>query len=289
MLDLTVAEGCIEYRDGSLSILTSTTPRPVLVGVVDVAVVLVGTSVRVSSEAVAALAVEGASLVVCDWKSEPVAAIAPWSHHTRVGARQRAQLSASVPQQKRVWAEIIRAKVSGQAWVLRCQGHPDASRLKDMAGNVSSGDTTNVEGAAAAFYWRRFSGGITRDRASGDALNSALNYGYTVLRSRAINAVVAAGLHPGIGVFHHGHANPFALADDVIEPFRPAVDAVILGLGSSLDMADPESKKALVSASTSFMGNGQMTVVSEMNRMCQSIGMFFEDKTSPLHVPVWRG
>lgn len=158
-----------------------------------------------------------------------------------------------------------------------------------MSDNVGSGDTTNVEGAAASFYWRRFSGGIYRDRASGDAVNSALNYGYTVLRSRAINAVVASGLHAGIGVFHHGHANPFALADDVIEPFRPSVDAAVLRCGASLDMNDPETKKELVAASTASMGGDQMTVVSEMNRMCQSIGMFFEDKSHPIRIPVWRG
>lgn len=146
-----------------------------------------------------------------------------------------------------------------------------------------------MESAAAAYYWRRFSGGMIRDHAAGDPVNSALNYGYTVLRSRAINAVVAAGLHPGIGVFHHNHANSFALADDVVEPFRPAVDAAVAELGASLDMSDPETRKSLVAASTAPMGKGQMTVVSELNRMCQSIGMFFEDKTSPLHIPMWRG
>lgn len=289
VLDLTLSEGRIWHRDGSLVVNTATTPIPVTVGLADTAVVLVGERIDVSTDAVSAIARFGASLVVCDWKLEPVAALSPWSHHTRVGARQRSQVTATAPQQKRVWAEIVRAKILGQAWVLQVQGHGDAKRLKDMAGRVSSGDTSNVEGTAAAFYWRRFSGGTVRDRASGDSINSALNYGYTVLRSRAIAAVVAAGMHPGVGVFHHGHGNPFALADDVVEPFRPAVDATVLELGAALDMRDPATRKALVAASTANMGRGQMTVVSEMNRMCQSIGMFFEDKSSPIHVPVWRG
>lgn len=289
VLDLTEATGQLGYIDGSLVVRTDKTPLPVKVGLVDTAVVLVGTGVDISAAALAAAAEYGASVVVCDWKTEPVAALSPWSTHTRVGARQRAQLTASAPQRKRVWAEIIKSKVSGQAWVLRTQGHPDAQALKAMSDAVSSGDASNIEGAAAAFYWRRFGSGIVRDRSAGDPLNSALNYGYTVLRSRAINAVVAAGLHPGIGVFHHYHSNPFALADDVMEPFRPAVDAAVHELGAALDMELPETRKALVAASTAPMGNVQMTVVSELNRMCQSIGMFFEDKTSQLHMPVWRG
>lgn len=209
VLDLNGADGSIKYRDGSLVVSTSRTQMPVLIGVVDTAVVLVGTAVTISAEAVAAVADKGASIVVCDWKNEPVAALAPWSSHTRVGARQRAQLSATVPQQKRVWGDIIRSKISGQAWALRSQGHMDAKHLKTMSEKVASGDTSNMESAAAAYYWRRFNGGMVRDRASGDPVNSALNYGYTVLRSRALNAVVAAGLHPGIGVFHHNHANPW--------------------------------------------------------------------------------
>ncbi len=268
---------------------TATTTLPIEVGLIDTAVILVGTSVDLSTAAVAAAARYGASIVVCDWKTEPVAALSPWSEHTRVGARQRAQLMATTPQRKRVWAEIIKSKVSGQAWALHTQGHPDSQRLQSMSEKVASGDSTNVESVAAGFYWRRFSGGILRDRTSPDPVNSALNYGYTVLRSRALNAVVAAGMHPGAGVFHHNHANSFALADDVMEPFRPAVDAAVLELGTSLDMEDPLTKKALVAANTASMGQGQMTVTSELNRMCQSIGMFFEDKTSPLHIPVWRG
>lgn len=289
VLDLTTARGRVGYQDGALVVDTEGTPSPVSVGLVDTAVVLVGDHVDVSAKAIAAVAAHGASLIVCDWKSEPVAAVSPWSHHTRVGARQRAQVSATVPQRKRIWAGIVRAKIDGQAWVLRTQGHADAARLKAMIGKVQSGDPSNTESTAAAFYWRRFNGGMIRDRTSADGINSALNYGYTVLRSRAISALVASGLNPTIGVFHHGHSNPFALADDVVEPFRPAVDAVVLELGASINMGDAETKKALVAASTAPMGRGQMTVVSEMTRMCQSIGMFFEDRTSPLYVPVWRG
>ncbi len=281
--------GRIGYRDGALVVNTEKTTLPVEVGLIDTAVVLVGTSIDLSTEAVAAAARYGASIMVCDWKTEPVAALSPWSEHTRVGARQRAQLTASVPQRKRVWAEIIKSKVTGQAWTLRVQGHPDAPALRDMSERVASGDATNVESTAAGFYWRRFNGGMLRDRTSPDPVNSALNYGYTVLRSRALNAVVAAGMHPGAGVFHHNHANPFALADDVMEPFRPAVDSAVLELGTSLDMGDPLTKKTLVAASTAPMGKGQMSVTSELNRMCQSIGMFFEDRSSPLHIPVWRG
>lgn len=102
VLDLTEAQGRISYRKGSFVIETDKTPLPVIVGVIDVAVILVGNHVTISSGALAAASEGRTSLVVCDWKSEPVAAISPWSDHTRVGARQRAQIVATAPQRKRV-------------------------------------------------------------------------------------------------------------------------------------------------------------------------------------------
>ena len=130
---------------------------------------------------------------------------------------------------------------------------------------------------------------MRRDRAYSDPVNSALNYGYTVLRGHAIAAVVSAGLYAGWGVFHRGVGNQFALADDLIEPFRPAVDNAVLNLLPDLNMELPEHKRALAAAASTLMGNGLKTVSSEMTLTAQSIGAFFEDHKHPLHIPSWRG
>jgi CRISPR-associated protein Cas1 len=154
---------------------------------------------------------------------------------------------------------------------------------------VQSGDKGNVEGAAAAYYWRRYIPEFVRDRNSGNPVNSALNYGYTVLRGHAIRAVSSAGLHPGWGVFHHGHGNPFALADDLIEPFRPAIDSAVLDLLPDLDMADRLTKRALVTASEAPMGGDQMSVSAEMTLTAQRIGACFENGKPYPEIPRWRG
>lgn len=173
--------------------------------------------------------------------------------------------------------------------MLRTIGDSSWEHLLDIARNVKSGDTGNAEAVAAAFYWKRvFGDGFVRDRTFGDPHNCALNYGYTILRARAKHAVAAAGLHPGIGVFHRGHRNPFALADDLIEPFRPAVDSAVLGI-PMVNMSIPATKKALVAASVAMMGNGQKSVSSEMVSLAQNIGMYFEDKSVGLRAPVWLG
>jgi CRISPR-associated protein Cas1 len=158
-----------------------------------------------------------------------------------------------------------------------------------MANKVKSGDTTNVKGVAAAYYWKKFSGGHVRDRNSADSLNRALNYGYTVLRGHAIRSICAAGLHPGIGVFHRGVGNPFSLADDLIEPFRPVMDAVVLYLGRGLDIDDRDTRHALVSAGEILMGPGRKSISSEMTLTAQSIGAAMETRNMIVNVSTWNG
>lgn len=258
-------------------------------GLANVAVILLGDGVDVSRGTVHAIAEHGTSTVFCDWKFEPVAAVSMWSRHSRVGARQLAQYTATAPQRKKIWKNIVQSKITGQSWVMRTSAVDGWEHMLDIAQNVRSGDTGNSEAIAAAFYWKRvFGKGFYRDRTSEDQLNMALNYGYTVLRSRAISAVVSGGLHPGLGVSHHGHGNPFSLADDLIEPFRPAVDSAIARM-PNVDMSDPETRKELVAASTYPMGRGQKTVFTEMVSLSRNIGMFLEDKSRNLHVPVWLG
>lgn len=95
---------------------------------------------------------------------------------------------------------------------------------------VKNGDPSNIEGHAAAIYWRSLFSDFTRERYSDDERNHALNYGYTVLRGHSIRAVMADGLNPGLGIHHGNSSNAYALADDLIEPFRPAVDFAVLQL-----------------------------------------------------------
>ena len=144
------------------------------------------------------------------------------AHHVQT-ERHRAQVEASEPTKKRLWQALVTAKISQQAAVLRrLTGHTGG--LDAMAKRVRSGDTENLEAQAAQRYWPLLLGReFRRDREAND-VNALLNYGYAVVRAACARAVVASGLIPSLGVFHKNRANPFCLADDLIEPYRPYVD-----------------------------------------------------------------
>src|SRR5690606_34431114 len=109
------------------------------------------------------------------------------------------------------------------------------------------GDPGNLEAQGARRYWGLlFGDGFRRDQGAG-GLNSLLNYGYTILRSATARAVVGAGLHPSIGLFHSNAGNPMRLVDDLIEPFRPVIDLRVWLLQKQGEMeVTPATKRALV-------------------------------------------
>jgi len=169
------------------------------------------------------LSQRGALMVLCGPNHQPHAIMWPLQGHHAQGARMRAQWAARKPLHKRLWQQIVQAKVRMQGAVLTAVGE-DAAAFGLLARRVRSGDPDNVEAQAARRYWPLLMGpGFRRDRNAGGA-NNLLNYGYTVLRSAVSRAIVAAGLHPTIGLHHHNQFNAFALADDLMEPFRPLVD-----------------------------------------------------------------
>jgi CRISPR-associated protein Cas1 len=128
------------------------------------------------------------------------------------------------PMKKRLWQQIIRAKLQRQAENLPTE-YPAHDRLQQMALEVRSGDPQNLEACGAKLYWQNWlwQEEFCRDRNEA-GINSLLNYGYSIIRAAIARAIVAAGLHPSIGVFHRNRSNAFCLADDLIEPFRPWVD-----------------------------------------------------------------
>src|SRR5690606_38070558 len=138
----------------------------------------------------------------------------------------RQQLHIGRPLAKQVWANIVRRKVENQARCLDLTNRKGSERLYSYSRRVRSGDPENLEGQAAAEYFRRLIGtSFTRKQESWT--NSALDYGYAVLRGGIARGLVAHGFHPGIGIFHDSEQNAFNLADDVIEPFRPIVDLFV--------------------------------------------------------------
>lgn len=195
------------------------------VPVQDIQCVLVhGYGAMISLNLGAALADAGIPLVLCGHDHQPRALMLPVSGNFEQAARLRAQADVSLPKRKKIWQDMVRAKIRAQARCLEMAGHSDHAALAKLVHLVRSGDPDNVEARAARYYWPRLMGPDFRRDADAGGLNAPLNYGYAVLRAAMARAVVGAGLSPGLGLHHRNRLNPFQLVDDLMEPFRPLVD-----------------------------------------------------------------
>jgi len=233
------------------------------------------------------LAERGAPVVLCAANHAPRSVLMPIEGHHAQGARMRAQVNARMPLVKQAWKQIVTAKVDMQAAALDAIGEPSAP-LTMIRRKITSGDGTNIEAQAARYYWPRLFGpDFRRDAKSGDE-NALLNYGYTVLRAATARAVVAAGLHPTIGLFHSNRSNAFALADDLMEPFRPLVDCAVRTLVAHHGTAvDTNAKQVLarIIAADLPLGDGVTPVSVALMKLATSLGQSFEAASLNLALP----
>ena len=195
----------------------------------DIAVLIIDhAQVSLTSQLLSACADAQIAVVTVGETHHPNGVLLAFHPHTRALKVMRSQLALTQPQRKRLWQRIVQAKIANQAAVLAWQGNQsEARQLQQMAANVSSGDTGNLEGKAAQRYFRAcFENRFTRQQDR--FYNAALNYGYAVVRSAIARSLVSYGFLPAFGLFHHNEQNPFNLADDLIEAYRPYVDLHIL-------------------------------------------------------------
>ena len=170
-----------------------------------------------------ALLEAGSTVMVTGRDHLPAGLMLPLDAHHVQTQRHRAQIEASKPVRKRAWQAIVRSKIEQQAKVLSYFTGSHGG-LAQLARRVRSGDPENIEAQAAQRYWPRLFGKTFRRNRQAEGVNALLNYGYAVVRAAVARAVVAAGLIPSIGVHHRHRSNPFCLADDLLEPYRPYVD-----------------------------------------------------------------
>ena len=233
------------------------------------------------------LAERGAPVVLCAANHAPKSVLMPLDGHHAQGARMRAQWRAKVPLVKQAWKQVVAAKIRMQAAALDAVGEPSAP-LTVMIRKITSGDSTNIEAQAARYYWPRMLGPDFRREIKATNENALLNYGYTVLRAAAARAVVAAGLHPTIGLFHTNRGNAFALADDLMEPFRPLVDCTVRSIvskrGADVDTAAKHALAALI-ATDLPLGQGITPVSLALMKLATSLGQSFETGKLTLSLP----
>lgn len=182
---------------------------------------------------IAGLVENNVALISCDNSHLPTGMLLALHSNTLQSERYKNQLNASEPLKKQLWSQIIQKKIENQAAVLK-KTNPQSNYLKliKFSKTIKSGDSTNREGVASALYWKEIFPKIDnflRDR-DGAPPNNLLNYGYALVRASTARGLVAAGLLPTLGLHHHNRYNPYCLADDLMEPFRPFVDYYIYKL-----------------------------------------------------------
>lgn len=183
-----------------------------------------------------ALLVNNTAIVSCDARSMPAGLLLPLSGNTIQQERFTDQINSSLPLRKQLWQQTIKAKIENQAAVLRKHTSAESKCMNVWASDVKSGDSDNLEGRAAAYYWKNlfvsYIDKFVRGREAAPP-NNLLNYGYAILRALIARALVSSGLLPTLGIHHHNRYNAYCLADDIMEPYRPYVDELVLSIVKS--------------------------------------------------------
>lgn len=256
-------------------------------------VILQHPAISLSSAALNALLESGAVVIICGKNHLPTGMLLPTTTHTELVPRLMAQIKAGKPAHKRVWQAIVEAKITAQANQI---SDPYHTRLCHLAKNVKSGDPENMEAQAAKIYWSayfpdRYKEGDKRDPTSESLFNSALNYGYAIMRAAVARSLVSAGLQPALGVHHHRRNNPYCLADDVMEPLRPLVDKTVRQI-INLPIPDggklsADNRRQLLSLLTHdvTLGSSKGPLMASLPRYVSSVFRMLTRESNSLVVP----
>ncbi len=197
-------------------------------------VVLDHKQITITQGLMAALLDNNCAVVTCDDRHMPVGLHLPLMGNSIQNERFRAQLDASWPLQKQLWQQTVQQKILNQAAILQSIG-VEQRNMQAWARDVRSGDGDNLEGRAAAYYWKNIFPSLP-DFVRGkeeDPPNNLLNYGYAIVRAVVARSLVSAGLLPTLGIHHHNRYNAYCLADDIMEPYRPYVDKAVIDIMQS--------------------------------------------------------
>lgn len=262
----------------------------------DIGLVIVDhAQVSYSHFALAKLVEFGAGVVVCGQRHLPNGLLLPLSTHSQVVWRIQDQINASRPVCKRLWKQIVTAKVRGQAANLE-RDCPVRLKLHRLIREIRSGDPTNVEAQAARLYWSTWLGRLApknrpfhRDTDGTDPVNAMLNYGYAILRAAVARALIGAGLLPVLGIHHSNRANSFCLADDLLEPLRPIVDERVRELWRQGHIElDSRTKAALLDRLTTTVcyGDRHGPLLVSLHTYAASLADCLAKRETTLAIPV---
>lgn len=247
--------------------------------------------ITLSHPVILALQQQNVAIISCDESHLPLGLMLPISGHVEHSERLKHQINCSEPLRKQLWKQTVEAKIYQQKEVLRKRDLAHASLLKYM-NEVKSGDSTNMEGIAAQYYWSQLFDDFTRER-KGDAPNNFLNFGYAVLRSMVARALVSSGLHPTIGIFHRNKYNAYCLADDIMEPYRPYVDDLVVDWiihPESTHILDKLAKAYLLQLATKdvYINGLQRPLITALSITTSSLCKCFMGESRMIHYPMMQ-
>lgn len=230
-------------------------------------IVLENMETFISLSSLSKLAENNVAVIFCNPKHMPQSMLFNLDTHHLQQVHFNNQINASEPLKKQLWQQIVKEKIKNQSAHLEIL-HKEPHPLNHYANHVLSGDTDNREGVAAAYYWKHiFDFDFKRER-YGDYPNLFLNYGYIILRAAIARALSGSGLLSTLGLHHRNKYNAFCLADDIMEPYRPLVDATVVRIMNTYD--EQELTKSIKAE--------LLSVLTET--------VYFEDKKSPLMVAI---
>ncbi len=218
--------------------------RSITIPIEDIGVVVIDhPQITLTHWLINALLGNNVALITCDDRHMPSGLLLPLEGNTIQSERFNHQINASEPLRKQLWQQTIRQKILNQGAVLKMQGKK-IENMKYWADQVKSGDSENHEARAAAYYWSELfdSSLYFRRDPDGSAPNSQLNYGYAILRAVVARSLVSSGLLPTFGIHHHNRYNAYCLADDIMEPYRPFVDKIVVGLIREAEISEELTK-----------------------------------------------
>lgn len=273
----------------------------------DIGVVLLDHQQIIITQALIAKLLENnAAIITCNHTHHPTGLLLNLDGNSLHSQRFQAQLEATEPLKKQLWQQSVRAKIMNQAAVLKWRGL-DTQNMEHWADNVKSGDPENMEGRAAAWYWAHLFKGINtalpfddidatnplanfiRDPA-GLPPNQLLNYAYALLRATMARSLVGSGLLPVMGIFHRNQYNAYCLADDIMEPYRPIADKLVVELieenGLQEELTPAMKKKLLVLPALDITLQGETSpLMNAMQRTTASLAKCFTGETRKILYP----
>ena len=266
--------------------------EPVSIPIEDIGVLIIDhQQITITQALIAKLLANNTAFITCDSSHHPTGLLLNLDGNTLQSLKFKAQIEATVPLKKQLWQQTVSCKINNQAMVLEGNRIP-VKNLRNWAAEVKSGDSENHEAVAAAYYWKnifQLFPDFKRER-FGTPPNNLLNYGYAILRAVVARSIVASGMLPTLGIFHKNQYNAYCLSDDIMEPYRPFVDKVVLNIvnlnGNFLELT-PGMKKDLlhIPAMDVLINKEKSPLMVAVQKTTASLSKCFEGKQRRIEYP----